>query len=383
LPALPTSRRPIFDTLFTQPLCRIVIDQVLSPALPSSLSLELLQDYSHLLAAATDFETELARLGLGTTDSIAAWVADVGTHWAQRVSERVVTTIHGLVVRAQWETVVVESRSAKLRQVSRRHRPGKPSVDSTTSPRTSLDRPPSPPVPASAPSPPVLASVPPAGIEGETEEDAWGLDAEPPSPAMPAPVAAKAPTPLLDDGDDAWGFDEDAAAVGSVPPSPLPVASTSKLSNGRHTRQPSAPGGEDAWGFDDADVVPVTPEMPSPAVVADDNGWGLDSPTLSVPPSPRSPARPKHAKRESIAAWTWEEDDTGTADPEPVAKKPPSRARRKPQLGAIAVDKRKPDVETFTISTSTKQVLATAADLLADARKLQAVECVRVPSTLA
>lgn len=110
--ALPSLLAPSIQSL--------TIEHALAPALPDTLSTTALAIFQTRLDDALALEAAMDRSGLfgGATDaprSIRRWVERAGEHWAERRASVASKALRSLIVRMDWEAVVVDWREPKPR----------------------------------------------------------------------------------------------------------------------------------------------------------------------------------------------------------------------------------------------------------------------------
>lgn len=251
-----------------------------------------------------------------------------------------------------------------------------------------------------------------ASQDGPVEDDGWGFGSPDPaadnaSSTLTATASQPEPEPDGDADDSGWGLDEDTTAIEPTPSDP-PAEADADASDG--------------WDIDDEFSTPAPEPAPAPAAAAtevleaaaphaDDDGWGFEPATPTVPATPDRdawgfesnpgsptpsvtavkapivstkrglgrPVKPMTAvedapvaeqEEEPAAAWAaWEqEDDEEDAD---------EAARSlKPAHGLFAQSVVEP-VERLSISAKSKDVVDLAEALLEDARRADQSECVR------
>ena len=101
----------------------LTIEHALTPALPDTLSTTALAIFQTRLDDALALEAAMERsdlLGDGGERAIRRWVERAGEHWAERRAQVASKALRSLIVRMDWEAVVVDWREPAKRCVTLR-----------------------------------------------------------------------------------------------------------------------------------------------------------------------------------------------------------------------------------------------------------------------
>ena len=101
----------------------LTIEHALTPALPDTLSTTALAIFQTRLDDALALEAAMERSGLlgeGGERTIRRWVERAGEHWAERRAQVASKALRSLIVRMDWEAVVVDWREPSKRCVTLR-----------------------------------------------------------------------------------------------------------------------------------------------------------------------------------------------------------------------------------------------------------------------
>ncbi|KAI0697828.1 hypothetical protein C8T65DRAFT_614507 [Cerioporus squamosus] len=334
-PHLPPAERVSFPLSLCAPIRTAVLNQLLLPSLPSTLS--KLPDFLGLAKQAARLEDEVVVNMLGDNGadrSIKSWVDNVGLHYERKRRADILNRARAIVVSPPDDSNTLRVEVPLI-------------VDNVPFPINLVDKP--------------IANAPAAPVVVEANDDAWGFGDESPSQGDATPSQSDTST-------DEWGFDDDIEQESA--PEPIPEPPKAPEPEPSEDMEDSAE--DDPWGWN-GDTEPTEPDDGS----AWDDAW--DEKPSAPEPVPPSPA-PKPAKG-------LEKRLGGKSVPNSPAFPPPqsptvpvhhSSPQSPPPQPVVAKAKESlappplfiPTTETYVVSGRTKELLQLVQDVLREGAEL-------------
>ena len=337
-PHLPPAERTSFPLSLCAPIRTAILNQLLLPNLPSTLS--QLPDFLNLAKQAARVEDEVVIKMLGDNGAdrgIKSWVDNVGLHYERKRRADILDQARAIAVSPPNDSSTFRVEVPLV-------------VENVHFPVNVVDG-------------PVTNGKHPEPVVPEVEDDAWGFGDESPS-------QGDEPASQSDDtSTDEWGFDDDVDSEPAPEPEPVPNPPVVSEADASEVTEESAE--DDPWGWND-DAEPTAPDDGS----AWDDAWDeKPSAPEPVPPSPAPkpakglakrlggksvPSSPAFPPPHSPAVSTHHSPPP--PPPQPVAAK----AKNPPAPPPLLI----PAVETYAVSGRTKELLQLVEDVLREGADL-------------
>ncbi|RPD59040.1 hypothetical protein L226DRAFT_510672 [Lentinus tigrinus ALCF2SS1-7] len=334
-PHLPPAERTSFPLSLCAPIRSAILNQLLLPNLPSTLS--KLPDFLSLAKQAAQLEDEVVIQMLGDNGadrSIKSWVDNVGLHYERKRRAAILDRARAIVVSPPDDSTTFRVEVPLI-------------VENVPIPVNLVDK-------------PVTNGKHPEPVAAD--DDAWGFGDE--SPSQGNETSSQSDETSTDE----WGFDDDIDPEPTPEPEPVPEpskASVPESSTGTEDSTEDDPWGwnddteptepDDGSAWDDAwDEKPSAPEpvppspAPKPAKGLEKRFGGKSVPNSPAFPPPQSPAAPVHSS------------------PPP----PPPVASRKTKHTPVPPPLLIPATETYAVSGRTKDLLQLVEDVLREGAEL-------------
>ncbi|KAH9893391.1 hypothetical protein C8Q73DRAFT_746134 [Cubamyces lactineus] len=336
-PHLPPPERRSLSLSLSTPTRTAILNHLLLPHLPSSLS--KLSEYLLLAKRAVQAEDEIVIQMLGDTSgerSVAAWVDNVGSHYERKRRAEILDKARVIVVRAHDENSSFRVEAPLI-------------LEEMGSPAPAADNP-----PATNGADKVYHANGNTNGEAELEaaENAWDFEDE-------TPIQSE------ESSTDGWGFDDEIPseepAVEEVPPP------SAEPDHPEPTEESTGDEDvEDAWGWND-DTSPTTGNGDTLEESAWDDAWD-EKPSEPEPAASAVPA-PKPAK--GLQKFSKSTPSTPTI-PAPKSPFAPQQSTLQSMPATVPPVPPKPVqiAESFLVSGRTKELLQLVEDVLREGAEL-------------
>ncbi|KAI0333860.1 hypothetical protein GY45DRAFT_188370 [Cubamyces sp. BRFM 1775] len=337
-PHLPEAERRSLLLSLSTPLRTAILNHLLLPHLPSSLS--ELSGYLQLAKRAAQAEDEIVVHMLGDTSgerSVAAWVDNVGSHYERKRRAEILDKARVIVVSPPDEN---KSFRVEVPLILEEANSTVPTADKA-------------PATNGADKAPHTNGNTNGGAEVEAAEAAWDFEDE-------------TPTQSEDSSTDGWGFDDDIPSeepTAEEPPPPTPEPD--------HPEPAEESTGdeevEDAWGWND-DTSPTTGNDDTLEESAWDDAWD-EKPSEPEPAALSAVPAPKPAK--GLQKFS-KSTPNSPAIPSPQSLSAPQHPPPQsiPPISPPAPSKPVQITESFLVSGRTKELLQLVEDVLREGAEL-------------